>query len=348
MTGGCEPSAVPDQWVASVGKIAVLRANAIGDLIVSLPAFAALRAAYPHAEIVLLGKRWHAEFLQGRCGPIDRVKILPPWPGVTTNAGESRCADEQERFLTCMRAECFDIAVQLHGGGRHSNPLVQQLGAGVTVGPCAGDAQPLDRWMPYDRWQHETVRGLEVARLVGARAIDLQPHLALRPSDREEASRVVQSVSDPLIALHPGASNPERWWPAERFAAVGDALAGGGARLVIVGTEEDGNQVKDVASYLRAPAINLSGRLSLGGLVGLLSRCRLLVANDSGPLHLAAALDIPTVGIYSFFNLTTHGPLTRARHLPVVSWRTEPEGDGASFLTDVGVEAVLANARRLL
>src|SRR5258708_31084265 len=68
--------------VPGVRKIAVLRANALGDFILTLPALEALRAAYPHAEIVLLAKKWHAAFLANRPGPVDRVVVVPPYGGV--------------------------------------------------------------------------------------------------------------------------------------------------------------------------------------------------------------------------------------------------------------------------
>src|SRR5438309_10264707 len=99
----------------SVTKIAVLRANAIGDLIFALPALDALRAAYPAAEIVLLGTAWHARFLAGRPGPVDRVVELPP--------GALDGGSPDAEFVAAMRAERFDLALQLHGGGRTSNPL---------------------------------------------------------------------------------------------------------------------------------------------------------------------------------------------------------------------------------
>ena len=72
---------------------------------------------------------------------------------------------------------------------------------------------------------------------------------------------------------------------------------------------------------MKVEAQNLCGRLSLSGLTGLLSRCYMLVSNDSGPLHLAAAVGTATVGIYWCFNLINAGPITRLRHRPLVSWR---------------------------
>src|SRR5690606_9642641 len=124
---------MPDDLVPEIRKIAVLRANGLGDFIFSLPAFEALRAAYPRAEIVLLGKPWHHRFLEGRPGPIDRVVAIPAG-GLGEEGDPPANPAEVSAFFAAMAAERFDLALQLHGGGRHSNPFVQRLGARLTVG----------------------------------------------------------------------------------------------------------------------------------------------------------------------------------------------------------------------
>src|SRR4029453_5384816 len=119
--------------VQGVGKLAVLRANAIGDYLVSLPAIQGLRAAYPAAELVLLGADWHADFLAGRPARGDRCVGVPAPVGVRADHPPAPSA-EVEAFFAGMRAERFDLAVQLQGGGRHSNRFVRQLGARGTAG----------------------------------------------------------------------------------------------------------------------------------------------------------------------------------------------------------------------
>src|SRR2546426_2021754 len=115
-----------------VRKIAVLRANALGDFIFILPALEALRAAYPRAEIVLLARAWHREFLAGRPGPVDRVVEVPPSRGINDEPGRVEVPARLEAFFAGMRRERFDLALQLHGGGRNSNPFLLRLGAGLT------------------------------------------------------------------------------------------------------------------------------------------------------------------------------------------------------------------------
>ena len=295
--------------VLGVRKIAVLRANALGDFIFALPALEALRAAYPRAEIVLLAKKWHATFLEGRPGPVDRVVVVPPCEGVSEEPATPstrhslECSAELEQFFEAMAQERFDLAIQIHGGGRYSNPFLLRLGARMNVGLKTRDAVPLDRWVSYISYQPEILRYLEVVSLVGAAPIVLESRISVIEEDLLEAQSVVPESARPLVALHPGAGDPQRRWPTEKFAAVGDALAAVGAQIVVIGTTEEKQLVEAVVTNMKAGAQNLCGRLSLGGLAGLLSRCRVLISNDSGPLHLAAAVGTATVGIYWCFKI---------------------------------------------
>jgi ADP-heptose:LPS heptosyltransferase len=348
------PSLVPD-----VKKIAVLRANAVGDFIVTLPALEALRAAYPHAEVTLLGRQWHADFLADRPSPIDRVIVTPPSEGVNASAERPEEPAELEAFFARMRRERFDLALQLHGGGRYSNPFVRRLGARITAGLRTPDAEPLERWIPYIYFQSEVARFLEAVALVGAHPVTLEPRVHVTEHDRSDAWRVVPAGDRPMALLHPGAGDPRRWWPVENFAAVGDALAQAGAQVLINGTEAERPRVDAIRKRMSSPAIDLCARLSLGGLAGLLARCAVVVSNDSGPMHLAHAVGAPVVGIYWCFNLLTAGPLTRARHRPLTSWRMDCPTCGRncldgrcehqdSFVADVPVKDVLAAAFELL
>src|SRR3954451_16904534 len=101
----------------NVQKIAVLRANALGDFIVTLPALKAIRSTYPNAEIVLLGKPWHKQFLTSGRTPVDRVIIVPVKKGIRNEAGEVESEVEVERFVEQMKREQFDIVLNFQGNG---------------------------------------------------------------------------------------------------------------------------------------------------------------------------------------------------------------------------------------
>jgi ADP-heptose:LPS heptosyltransferase len=332
----------------------VLRNAALGDLMFALPALSALRGAYPDAEIVLLGDPWHEDFLLSRPGPVDRV-IRVPGGLDAVHRGDFGM---QEEFFDHMRNERFDVAIQLFGGGRHSNLFVKRLGAGLTVGAKSPEAAALDRWIPYIYYQSETFRCLEICSLLGMEWAHPEGRLAVTDSDLQEAEGKV-AVSGPLAAIHPGAGSPQRRWAPKRFSAVADGLVRAGATVVVTGTSGERNLTREVLGGMQERAIELTGQLSLGGLAGLLSRCAVVVSNDSGPLYLAAAVGASTVGIYWCGNLLNGVPPSRTRHRPAISWRLHcpvchlncMEGDcehEASFVDKVTVKEVLGHALDLL
>jgi len=342
-----------------VGRIAVLRPNAVGDFVFALPALHALRHAHPDAELVYIGKEWHARFLHGRPGPVDRVLVMSPVPGVgapvAMGAGQQPEAGGEplERFLARMRDERFDIALQMFGGGRFSNPFVAQFGARLTVGARAADAPPLDRWTAYVEPGNRRLALLEIAALAGATALPLQQELAVTDADRCEADAVLPATPGRRLAvLQPGASDARRRWSAGRFAAVGDALAAHGVMVAINGTGAEAEVVEQVRAAMRHDAAGLAGKLSLGGLCGLLERADVMVSNDTGPLHLALAIGTPCVGIFWHTNLADGMPLrpsllraaVSARlHCPVCGTdnRTVRCAHAASFVDDVPVSEVV-------
>jgi ADP-heptose:LPS heptosyltransferase len=161
--------------------------------------------------------------------------------------------------------------------------------------------------------------------------------------------------------MHPGASDPRRRWPASAFAEVATALGKQGHRVAVVGHGRDDARAGERIAE-ESDAVNLVGRLDMKAMAGVLARARLVVANDSGPRHLGAALGTATVGIYWVGNVINAGPLLRARHRVAVSFRNDCPVCGAdqstmgadrcphddSFVTDVTVDEVLAHAHDLL
>ena len=287
----------------------------------ALPALDALQAAYPQAEITLLAAPWHAEFLAGRPGPVSRVVVIPPLHHTGEPSMTPALQAEFDAFFAEMQAEQFDIAFQMHGGGRQSNPFVQRLDARLTVGLKTPDAAPLDRWIPYLYYQREILRYLEVVSLVGATPTRLDPHLTVMDRDLQASRHIVPETDRPLVVLHPGASDPRRRWPAASFVQVGDRLAETGARVVVTGVEAEADVCAAVVEGMQAEAMNACGRLSLRGLAGLLARASIVISNDTGPRHLAEAVGTATVGIYWCGNVINAGPATSARHRIAVAWR---------------------------
>lgn len=341
-----------------VRRIVVLRANGVGDFIFALPAIAALRTTYPQAQIIFLGKAWHASFLHERPCGIDEVIAVPPVHGLTAASADAECPATNAQFFARMRAYRFDLALQMHGGGRYANPFVRQLGARLTFGARTADAAPLDRWVLYQPLQNERMRLLEVANLAGARTDRLEPRLPLTPRDFRELAEHWQPDDSPLVVMQPGATDQRRYWPAEKFAAVADALAAEGALIAVNGIESERQVTAQLVAAMRTAAIDLTGALSLSALAALISKARLVVGNDSGPLHLAQALGTPTVGVYWFTNLLRSAPLAWRSSRCAVAVRTQCPVCGCenvharcahdvSFVSEVPVDEVIALALEL-
>jgi ADP-heptose:LPS heptosyltransferase len=122
--------------------------------------------------------------------------------------------------------------------------------------------------------------------------------------------------------IHPGARYPSRRWPAERFAAVADALAASGLRVVITGTAEEAAVGGAVRGRMAAPAVDLTGRTSLGAFAALIAGARLVVCNDTGTSHVAAAVGTPSVVVASGSDVARWAPLDAHRHR--VLWHDVP------------------------
>lgn len=319
-----------------VAKIAVLRGGGLGDLLFALPAVAALRAAYPEAALTLLGTPGHRELLRSTHSPVQDVRILPYSEGVRPGPEDPA---EVEKFFTEMASENFDLAIQLHGGGRFSNPFLRRLRARYSAGLRTADAAELDRSVPYHYYQHEPLRALEVVGLVGAPPVELEARLRPLPEFVAQAELLPGEGTSPLVAIHPGATDPRRRWPAELFGEVAAACAAEGCTVFVVGATYDkdlASQVVDAACSRQVTSV--AGQLDLGTLAALLARCSVLLGNDSGPRHLAQALGTPTVGLYWAGNLINAGPLGRSLHRAHLSWVTHCAECGID-VTQVGYTA---------
>ena len=344
--------ALHGERVPEVKRIAVLRANAVGDFVLAVPALWALRRSYPRATITLLGRPWHADFLNHRPSPVDEVVALPPGALEGTGNGTAQAC------IDMLRERRYDIAMQLHGGGAQSNPFIRALQPRVSAGLQAPGAPPLDRNLPYRPLTPEVLRLLEAVALVGARGCDIEPRLAVTEADRAEAAAAVPLGDAPLLVMQPACSDPRRAWPAERYAAVADHFAARGAQVVLNGTAHEALALRRVREAMRQPALDLAGTLSLGGLLGLLERARLLIGNDTGTAHLARSVGLASVTIFWIGNLCGYAPMSTARHATVVSWRTECPRCGQrnirfrcehqdSFVDEVGLDEVLQSAEEL-
>jgi ADP-heptose:LPS heptosyltransferase len=162
------------------------------------------------------------------------------------------------------------------------------------------------------------VRNLRLVGLLGCPTGDRRLEFPLSTKDRAEAAdllRPVRRERGPLVGLHTGARAPSRRWPPEYFAAVACYLAQRwAAQVVLTGGRDDAEQARAVARHLSTPLLDLVGQTSLGGLGAVIDACDLFISNDTGPAHVAVAVDTPSVTIFGPVDPVRWAPLDRARH----------------------------------
>ncbi|HLG50655.1 MAG TPA: glycosyltransferase family 9 protein [Chloroflexota bacterium] len=300
----------------AISRVAIVRALHLGDLLLAVPAFRALRRAFPAAELTLIGLSWARDFVFRFRHYLDRWREFPGYPGLLEVDVDPR---RTEAFLSAERAYRYDLVIQMHGNGQASNPFALALGGRRTVGFYA-EAPPDGFWLaaPYPDDLHEIDRNLALVRMLGLNADDRRLEFPLLPGDwRALMERLSPRVFDqrPVVLLHVGARPPARRWPPERFAVVADALAARyGARLILsAGPGEEGIAAR-VRACMRAVPVDLAGQTTIGSLAALISRCDLVISNDTGPAHLAVALNRPSVTIFGPADRNRWAPLDARRH----------------------------------
>jgi ADP-heptose:LPS heptosyltransferase len=261
----------------------------------------------------LVGLPWAREFVDRFSHYLDGFMAFPGFPGLPERAPDVAALP---RFLLDARTRRFDLAIQLHGSGELSNPIVALLGARRQAGYYAPGAWSPDvACLPWGEPEHEILRYLRLMRELGCGDGDAALEFPFNEADR--AAMLALPPLPPAghyVCLHPGARLPSRRWPAARFAQVGDGLAAHGWQVVVTGTAQERAIAGDVLDRMTAAALDLTGRTSLGALALLVSRAGLLVSNDTAVSHLAAATGTPSVIVCSGADPLRWAPLDHRRH----------------------------------
>ena len=300
-------------------RIALFRALYLGDLLLAVPAFRAIRKHFPDAEITLIGLPWAASFAARYSAYIDRFVEFAGYPGINEVPFEP---ERSRQFVEEQRAYDYDLVVQMHGSGKTSNPFVLALHGHCTAGYYEGTPpQGMQLCAIYPQEQHEVWRNLGLASLLDCPDLDPQLAFPLFEDDYTEAALLLRSLSRgerPWIGIHAGSRPPARRWPAEYFATLADMLAQRfQAQCIFTGSPDEEATVQAVLERMHAPAVNLVGKTSLGGLAALLSKLDLFISNDTGPSHVACAVDTPSITIFGPADVQRWQPLDTERH-PIV------------------------------
>jgi ADP-heptose:LPS heptosyltransferase len=165
------------------------------------------------------------------------------------------------------------------------------------------------------------LRNVGLAKLLGCPVVAPSLEFPLFEQDYREAAELVcqlPSTSGPRIGLHTGARPPARRWPAAHFASLADELVRRyNAQILLTGAPNESETISKVIACMRTQPVNLAGKTSLGGLAALIRQLDLFISNDTGPAHLAYALDTPSITIFGPADYRRWAPLQPFRHLIV-------------------------------
>ncbi len=238
-------------------NIVILRALQLGDLLCTVPAFRALRAAFPKARITLLGLPWAETFVQRFSHYLDDFIEFPGWPGLPER---DPLINRIPAFLHNLQARRFDLAIQMQGSGLITNSLVPLFGARQTAGfTLPGQYRPDETlFCLYPENGPEIHIFLRLMEFLGIPSQG--DHLEFPLTTQDWLSYEIFRSANRLqpgryICLHPGARFNGRRLPAEIFAAAGDALAEMGYRIVVTGTaaERESDRCGDPANAFPCP-----------------------------------------------------------------------------------------------
>jgi ADP-heptose:LPS heptosyltransferase len=290
----------PAPPIESIREVLVLRLDRMGDLLMSFPALAELRATLPDARIRLAVGGWSEAI--ARSAPVDEVLVWSaPWVGRAAEGAEGfwRLA----RKARGLRAARLDLAIDLQGDLRASL-LLALSGARERVGYAnTGGGYLLTRVVPLD----ETVSWVEQNRRAVATALGQTPTAGvasvLTGADRDFARRLFEMLRldqhRPVVGLHPSGGRPVKQWDPGRWGEVAGRLQRElGATIMITGSEADRPLAREVAAALPERAIDLTGRLSVRETLAVIAGLDLFLSPDTGPMHMACAVDTPSVSVF--------------------------------------------------
>ena len=290
------PTVDPD----SIREVLVLRLDRIGDVLLSLPALGELRGALPNARIRLAVGSWSESV--ARAAPVDEIVVWnAPWVGRLSEGADS--VGTLLRRARDLRPAKLDLAIDLQGDLRASL-LMWLSGARIRAGyGNTGGTWLLTHVIPLDEtvsWVEQNRLAVEAVLGPSVRRVTVDP---LSAGDRDVARRLETELEfasrRPVVGIHPSGGRLVKQWDVTRWAAVADRLQREfGATVVVTGSMADRPLAGALAHALERPVLDTTGRLGASEMMALIERLDVFLSADTGPMHMACAVDTPSVAVF--------------------------------------------------
>jgi len=279
-------------------RILICRTDRIGDVLLSTPVIKALKERYPKAYIAMMVSAYAKDIVSGN-PYLDKVIILD-------KDGEHKGWLGSIKFIRELKKYKFDLVLILHPVNRvhlitFFSGIPKRVGYDRKLGFLLTDKIEHSKQLGM---KHELDYNFDLLRYLGIEVSDKDLFIPIKAeSEKWLADFFAQegiSNADKLLAIHPAASCPSKIWPVERFAETADRLAEKyGFKVLVISGPKDIALAKNLVKHMHSVTMNLAGKTSVTQLASLLKRCRLLISNDSGPVHIASAVGTPVISIFA-------------------------------------------------
>lgn len=301
----------PPDW-KTAERILCIRLDSLGDVLMTTPALAAIKESNPKCHLTLMTSAAGAAIAPLLPLLDDTLVYEAPWLKATAPRTHSQ---PELAMVETLRRRQFDAAILFTVYSQ--NPLPSAFMAYLADIPlrlahCRENpyqllTHTLQEPEPEQFIRHEVQRQLDLVASVGYQTAHPRLSLAIPQPAQKRVTQLLAELGldhrQPWIGVHPGASAPSRRYPPEQFALVADALVAQGIPVVFTGTEPERPLIEAIRSQMGTAAYSLVGLLDLAELSALFQAAPLLLSNNTGPVHLAAAVGTPVVDLYALTNL---------------------------------------------
>ena len=277
----CPRPTQPKRSPLSVSSLLLIRPGGIGDAVLLIPAIRSLKKHFPDCEVTVLAERRNGSAF-ALCPDVRQVLLY----------------DRPKQLLSAMRQR-FDVVIDTEQWYRLSAVVARFVRSDLKIGFATNERKRLfSTAVSYAHQDYEAASFIRLLEPLGMQAREIQyPFIEVPELVTNQADKKLGTLGgQPFVSLFPGASIPERRWGIERFQRLAILLNQQGLPVVVVGGGQDREAGEGI--LVNCHGINLAGKTSLAETAAVLQRSRLLVSGDSGVLHLAVGLDVPTVSLF--------------------------------------------------
>ena len=289
-------------------RILVIKLDHLGDVLLATPVFSNLRRAYPNAELHALTGAWSRVVLEKHPDVNNVEEYNSP---AFCRTGQPTSLRETFKLYRQLRRQKYDLIVELRSDWR----TVWFAFLRLTPKRLSRAALQVANKLGFAQFSgtHETTRNLDVLRQAGIPTSVETAIFSVTTEDKKWASDFLATYQidgqHPLIAIHPGSPIALKRWLPERYAELADWLiAQKRAQILFVGVKDEIPITTEIQARMRGESINIAGKTTLTQLASILHTCNVFIGNDSGPMHLAAAVGTQTIGLYGPGDPTRFGP----------------------------------------